>query len=84
MNIGDIVIQKPTIYAQCGFEDVEAVPCRVVFVHPEGRFYTVEFQGEHYTWRECFFMRRASESDAPEQRKPQGRHGPQFFRRKQA
>lgn len=81
MNIGDILTRKPTIYARCGFEDTEAVPCTVVYIHPQKRFYTVAFRAGNYTWRECFPLRRVSDSDAPERRKYEGRRNPRHYGR---
>lgn len=81
MNIGDILTRKPSICGQRGFEDTTAMPCRVIYIHPLRRFYTVEFQNDFYTWREAFPFRRVSDSDAPGKRKPEGRHAPRHHGR---
>lgn len=56
MTIGDKVIQRPII----GEHRCEPMAGRVVYIHPEGRFYTLEFTfpGIHgtYRFRESFFM----------------------------
>lgn len=59
MQIGDILTLVPTIYGtKCGLEELDPMPCRVVYIHPQHRFYTVEFTsrvtGE--TWREAFYF----------------------------
>lgn len=60
MNVGDILHIKPTIDVAAGFARPEIMPCRVIFVHPAGRFYTVEFRSSvtGQTWRECFWFER--------------------------
>lgn len=57
MNVGDIVTEQPTFYSKAGIEDTGPRKGRVTFVHPEGRFYTVEFRSEvtGQTWRESFY-----------------------------
>ena len=59
MQIGDILTLVPTIYGtKCGLEELDPMPCRVVYIHPQHRFYTVQFTsritGE--TWREAFYF----------------------------
>lgn len=34
---------------------------RVIYVHPQGRFATLEFQGVHGTFRECFYPEELTE-----------------------
>lgn len=82
MNIGDIVNLKPTIDTTCGFACPAVMPCRVIYIHPQRRFCTVEFQNGGYAWRESFYLRRVSESDTADGVERPGRCGPQFFRRK--
>ena len=57
MQVGDILERTPTIEAMSGLGTVGPLPCRVIYIHPEGRFYTVEFTsritGER--WREAFW-----------------------------
>lgn len=43
MQVGDILERTPTIEAMSGLGTVGPLPCRVIYIHPEGRFYTVEF-----------------------------------------
>ena len=58
MNVGDIVTEQPTFYSKAGIEDTGPRKGRVTFVHPEGRFYTVEFRSKvtGQTWRESFYF----------------------------
>ena len=59
MQIGDILTLRPTV---CGSgSDIvnhDPQPCRVVYIHPQWRFFTVEFRnaitGE--TWREVMYF----------------------------
>ena len=34
---------------------------RVIYVHPEGRFATLEFQGIHGKFRECYYPKELTE-----------------------
>lgn len=72
MNIGDKLMLVPSTASSTEDEETAAIPCRVVYIHPERRFYRVEFKstitGE--TWRETFYFadRRAADykdSSAP-------------------
>lgn len=45
MNVGDVLYQIPT--GRHGDDrQPQALACRVVYIHPERRFYTVEFRSE--------------------------------------
>ena len=76
MQVGDILKRTPTIEAMSGLGTVGPLPCRVIYIHPEGRFYTVEFTsritGER--WREAFWPDRP-----PEQKQGYGNEGARFF-----
>ena len=50
MNIGDWIVQRPT----AGDHRCEIRRGRVVYVHPEGRFYTLEFTYERGASRLSF------------------------------
>jgi len=58
LRVGNKLIRIPTIFtAFCGRnygEDVGPMPCRVIYVHPQGRYYTVEFHFPKGTIRESF------------------------------
>ncbi len=57
MKIGDILSIEPTLEATSGLGTVGPIPATVIYVHPAGRYYTVEFRspitGER--WREAFW-----------------------------
>lgn len=76
MQVGDILERTPTIEAMSGLGTVGPLLCRVIYIHPEGRFYTVEFTsritGEQ--WREAFWPDRP-----PEQKQGYGNEGARFF-----
>ena len=58
MKIGDILNIEPTLEATSGLGTVGPIPARVIYIHPAGRYYTVEFRsritGE--TWRETVYF----------------------------
>lgn len=58
MKVNDKRRETPSFDSTAGMDDVGPMDCRVVYVHPQGRFYTVEFKspvtGE--TWRETFYF----------------------------
>lgn len=55
MKIGDILSIEPTLEATSRLGTVGPIPARVIYIHPAGRYYTVEFRspitGER--WREA-------------------------------
>lgn len=61
MKIGDILNIEPTLEATSGLGTVGPIPARVIYIHPAGRYYTVEFcnpiTGER--WREAFWPKLA-------------------------
>lgn len=63
MTVGDILTLKPTIDTAAGFARPESMPCRVIYIHPERRFFVVEFRSDvtGQTWRETFYFRRQPE-----------------------
>lgn len=58
MKVGDIVVETPTFYSKAGLDVVGPQKCRVTYIHPKRRFYTVEFRSEvtGETFRECFYF----------------------------
>lgn len=58
MKVNDKRQETPSFDSTAGMDDVGPMDCRVVYVHPQGRFYTVEFKspvtGE--TFRETFYF----------------------------
>ena len=72
MKLGDILYIRPTFSTEYMLEDSKAPrKCRVVYIHPEGRFYVVEFHSElGRAWRESFYphtrrMAGVADSSAP-------------------
>lgn len=65
MKVGDLLHRVMTTESVFGFKYESRrtqLPCRVIWIHPEGRFYTVEFtleRGERL--RECFYPERKKE-----------------------
>lgn len=57
IQIGDVLHIKPNFYCEYGMKDqIKPMVCRVVYVHPEGRYYVVEFISDNgETWREAFY-----------------------------
>ena len=58
MQIGDILEMEPTMEGTSGLGTIGPIPARVIYIHPAGRYYTVEFRspitGE--TWREAVYF----------------------------
>lgn len=58
MQIGDRLCLVPTVIGGKELIDTGPQPCRVVYIHPQWRFFTVEFRnaitGE--TWREVMYF----------------------------
>ena len=61
MKIGDILSVEPTLEATSGLGTVGPIPARVIYIHPAGRYYTVEFCSPitGYNWRESFWAELA-------------------------
>nr|DAN76113.1 MAG TPA: hypothetical protein [Caudoviricetes sp.] len=61
MKIGDILHLEPTLEATSGLGTVGPIPARVIYIHPAGRYYTVEFRSPitGYNWREAFWPKLA-------------------------
>lgn len=57
MKIGDILNIEPTLEATSGLGTIGPIPARVIYIHPAGRYYTVEFRSPitGYNWREAFW-----------------------------
>lgn len=57
MKVNDKRQETPSFDSTAGMDDIGPMDCRVVYVHPQGRFYTVEFKspvtGE--TFRETLY-----------------------------
>lgn len=73
MKIGDILCLKPTLDASSGLGTIGPIRSRVTYVHPAGRYYTVEFRSPitGYNWRECFWPELAPQ--------PKNRRGTPHF-----
>lgn len=58
MNIGNIRMENPSFWTTFGHSKGEPRKCRVVYIHPQHRFYTVEFTfpltGERF--RESYYF----------------------------
>ncbi len=46
MKIGDILTIKPNFYTEYMGANDQPRPDQVVYIHPEGRFYVVEFRSD--------------------------------------
>lgn len=56
MQVGDILEMEPTMEGTSGLGTIGPIPARVIYIHPAGRYYTVEFRSPitGYNWREAF------------------------------
>ncbi len=63
MKIGDILSIEPTLEATSGLDTstLASITARVIYIHPAGRYYTVEFRSPitGYNWRESFWAELA-------------------------
>lgn len=63
MKIGDILSIEPTLEATSGLDTstLASITARVIYIHPAGRYYTVEFRSPitGYNWREAFWPKLA-------------------------
>jgi hypothetical protein len=59
VKIGDILHLEPTLEATSGLgtSTLASITARVIYIHPAGRYYTVEFRSPitGYNWREAFW-----------------------------
>lgn len=57
MQVGDVLYIRPNFYSTFGMTaGVGLRRCWVTYVHPEARFYVVEFRSElGIPWRETFY-----------------------------
>lgn len=56
IHVGDRRMEKPEFGSSPGFV-ITARPCRVVYIHPKQRFYTVEFCMPGGTFRQSYLIR---------------------------
>ena len=57
IRVGDKRAEMPTIEGAC---NIGTLPCRVVYIHPKRRYYTVEFTfGRGRRFRESYFLPRS-------------------------
>lgn len=65
MEIGDMLQIRPTLDPSAGLGTTGPLPCTVVYIHPQRRFYVVEFSspvtGER--WRETEYFPASKNSD---------------------
>ena len=58
MKVGDIRMELPTVDSELMLADRRERRCEVVWIHPQWRFYTVEFTTElGWKFRETFYFR---------------------------
>ena len=61
MKIGDIVICKPETVGVTEHHNRKTytpMKGKVIYIHPKGRFITVEFKLRFCSLRECFYAKR--------------------------
>lgn len=65
-KIGDMIIARPLMGGATGESEGELRKGTVVYVHPQGRYYTVEFSDERSgeRFRESFYPEREPEPAA--------------------
>lgn len=66
MKVGDERIELPTVDSELMLRDRQPRKCVVVFIHPQYRFYVVEFTTERdYRFRETFYFEDRDPSGPP-------------------
>ena len=67
MKLGDEITARPLFGGATGESEGEPQKGVVVYIHPEGRFYRVQFTAANGThFHECYFQQaQASEKDMP-------------------
>lgn len=67
MKVGDKIGHLKPTYGEGPRQDLPAYPGRIVYIHPQRRFYTVEFElPKNYHFRESFYFPNRS---GPERRR---------------
>lgn len=57
MKLGDIRMEVPSVDSELMLKDRQARRCEVVFIHPQWRFYTVEFTTDlGWKFRESYYF----------------------------
>ena len=76
IRVGDRRMETPEVGSSPGVE-VKPQACRVVWVHPKQRFYTVEFQLPRGTYRQSYQIMNREEPKRENHSisKPEGRNG---------
>lgn len=61
MQVGNILEMEPTMEGTSGLGTIGPIPARVIYIHPAGRYYTVELRSPitGYNWREAFWPKLA-------------------------
>lgn len=94
MQVGDKIMHKPFVlryYKDSSKTVCKWVPCRVVWIHPLGRFAVVERDNGLYSYRECVWCNKNNRNEVkrrennsnhePEGRRGKNRNCPHFGRR---
>ena len=56
MTVGDILRLRPNFYTEYMGANDAPRQAQVIYIHPEGRFYVVEFRSDlGIPWRESFY-----------------------------
>lgn len=73
MKTGDIRMEVPSVDSELMLADRKARKCEVVYIHPQWRFYTVEFTTQlGWKFRESYYF---------EDKRPDGPELPERIRR---
>ena len=77
MKVGDILRLKPFTDKDCGLVGAKVQPCRVIYIHPQGRFFRVEFQVDGGVIRETRYFpeREGNMSNSTSTGEPQDARG---------
>lgn len=81
MTVGDKLRLRPTFDHEFAMEDTKGPrDCTVIYIHPEGRFFVVEFRsGLGIPWRETFYPYTRRIADIVDRSAPYLPHEKEIF-----
>ena len=80
MQVGDVLHIRPNFYTEYMGGNDAPRPAQVNYIHPEGRFYVVEFRSDlGIPWRETFFPYNRRIADIVDRSAPYLPHEKELF-----
>ena len=80
MQVGDVLHIRPNFYTEYMGGNDAPRPAQVIYIHPEGRFYVVEFRSDlGIPWLETFFPYNRRIADIVDRSAPYLPHEKELF-----